>query len=633
MGTRNAITGILVFTAVAIPPAGAEVLNLSPSADTYIRSGNQNFGTATFLTVQRTGSHRALVRFDHNQLSSLVAGGILQSATLRLFIQDNNNSWSSGREIDLHRLLADWTELGATFNCPNDTNTANSSADCPTQWNGGTIAASPSATYVQTNGMTGEVLLNVTADVAAFLAGTPNFGWIIKKRAEGQNGSISYTSREGAAIHAPRLILDVFFPPTATPTNTPTETPTATPTQTPTLTPTNTATATPNIQCGPQPLDGCRQSRRSGKSSLQLRKQGGTKDQLLFKWIDGDATGMADLGNPALATTYTFCLYDQVGGVSSLIVDAIVPPAGTCKGRPCWKSTGKGFKYSDRDRTRKGIRVINLKAGADNKAAILVKAQGAGIGLPSLPLQQNQAVIAQVKNDRLAGECWESRFSGPANKNDTTRFKDKGDAPIPFVATATQTPTSLPTATPAGTAATVTPQVSPTPSPTAGTNNCGNGFLEPGEFYNDPTYGVVGDLSGQACPLDAQILTCNAGGLATFAVDLVAPLGAQPTSATILVGYRSDRLRLPAARGASTIARVTWPNPQPFVRGATDYDYATRVVTVRTGPIDLDVPIFSIQFDTCLGQPAPNASETLGCIVEGCASVGGPVDGCTCTIQ
>ena len=473
MGARTTITGILVLAAINTLPVGADILILPPSADTYIRSGNKNFGTATFLTVQRTGTHRSLVRFDQNQLSDLVGGGTLQSATLRLVIEGNNNNWSSGREIDLHRLLADWTELGATFNCPIDSNTANSTPDCPVQWNGGTFAVSPTASYVQTNGLTGEVLLDVTADVSAFLAGTANFGWIIKKRVEGQNGSIDYTAREGTPINSPRLILDVFFPPTATPTNTPTATPTATPTLTPTLTPTNTSTATPNIQCGAQPLDGCRQSNRAGKSSLQLRKQGGAKDQLLFKWLDGEATGMADLGNPALATTYTFCLYDQVGGLSSLIVEAIVPPAGTCKGRPCWKSTGKGFKYADRDRARNGMRVINLKAGGDNKAAILVKAQGPGIGLPSLPLQQNQAVIAQVKNDRLAGQGWESRFTGPANKNDSVRFKDKGDAPIPFVPTATPSATFTPTATPAGTAATATPQASPTPSPTVGSVNCG----------------------------------------------------------------------------------------------------------------------------------------------------------------
>lgn len=632
MGLRAQVAGVIFALAVATTgSAPAATLVLDAASDTYVRSGNQNFGTETFLTVRRTGTHRSLVRFDPSQIANATAGGILQSATLRINIQSNNNSWGTGRDIDVHRLLVDWTELGATFNCPNDTNTANSSADCPTQWNGGTFVASPVATYVQTNGLTGPIDLDVTADVTAFLAGTSNFGWIVKKRAEGQNGSIDYTSREGTAMLRPRLILDVFFPPSPTPTNTPTPTATPTSTPTPTDTPTATSTATPAIQCGAVPLTGCRQSMRANKSSLQLRKKGGV-DRLLFKWLDGEATGMADLGNPALSTTYTFCLYDQIGGSSSLVVEAIIPPAGTCSGRPCWKSTGKGFKYSDRAASRRGMRLINLKTGPSGKAKMLVKGQGSLLALPPLPLIQDQTVIVQMKNDRLAGECWDARFSGPANKNDSTFFKDKGDAPIPFAPTATQLPTFTPTATPAGTAATATPQPSPTPSPTAGAGNCGNGFLETGEFYNDPTFGAVGDLSGQACPADAQVLVCAVGPTATFAVDLQAPLGTQPTSATILVGYRSDRASLPAAAGASTIARVTWPNPQPFVRGATDYNYAARVVTVRTSPIDLGLPIFSVTFDSCIGQPAPDAA-ILGCIVEGCASTGGPITGCTCTIE
>ena len=64
---------------------------------------------------------------------------------------------------------------------------------------------------------------DVTADVAAFLAGTPNYGWIVKKTAEGASGLVEYASREAAAGEGPtlRVVFDVpgsgdTTPPTVT---------------------------------------------------------------------------------------------------------------------------------------------------------------------------------------------------------------------------------------------------------------------------------------------------------------------------------------------------------------------------------------------------------------------------------
>jgi len=475
------VLAIAAIIATATAPSQAAIITISTNADTYISNGNSNEGTRTFLRVRRTGDTRTLVRFDQAAINAAVSGGTLQSATLRFFIEDNSESWGTGREIDTHRVLQNWTELGATHNCPIDTNTSNGSADCAVQWGGGNFVSLATASYLQTDGLVGLVSLDVTADVSAFIGGTNNFGWIVKKRDESASGTIEYTSREGTANQEPKLILDVFFPPTNTPTHTPTNTPTNTPTATPTHTPTNTPThtpthtATPNVNCGPAPIAGCRQSVVSNKSSLQLKKSGGTKDKLTFRWNKGAATNLVDLGNPSSTTTYTLCVYDQTANVSSLIVQALVPPGGTChNGKPCWKSTSKGFRYSDRGAGNDGIKTINLKSGTAGKAKILVKGQGVGLGLPTLPLNQNQAVIAQMKNNRNAGECWEARFSSPATKNDVEQFKDKGDAPITFAPTATnthtQTPTHTftPTATPAGSAATATPTDTPVDTPTAG---------------------------------------------------------------------------------------------------------------------------------------------------------------------
>jgi hypothetical protein len=466
---------VAAFLGSVAAPCSAAIVTLSTNADTYINSGNQNHGTETFLRVRGTGSNRPLVRFDQAAIAAATAGGVLQSATLQLFIELNNNSWgTSGREIDVHRLLENWTELGATGNCAIDTDTSNQNADCLIQWAGGNFNPVASVSYLQINGQTGVVALDVTADVASFIAGTPNYGWLVKKRNEGANGVVEYTSREGTANQQAKLVLDVFFPPTNTPTHTPTVTPTSTftstPTQTgtPTRTFTPTATLTPDPSCGGQPILGCRQSLQENKSLLLLKDKGGAKDKLIFKWIKGESTDKSDFGNPVAATTYTMCIYDQNGGVSSLALQALVPPAGVCDGKPCWKETSKGFRYKDRALGNDGLKLINLKSGPGGKAKIIVKGQGSNLNLPVLPLDQDQTVIAQLKNNVGGSECWEARFTGPAKKNDGGQFKDKGDPAITFAPTATHTHTFTPTATPAGSAATLTPTPTVTDTPTPG---------------------------------------------------------------------------------------------------------------------------------------------------------------------
>jgi hypothetical protein len=158
---------------------------------------------------------------------------------------------------------------------------------------------------------------------------------------------------------------------------------------------------------------------------------------------------------------------------------------------------------------------------------------------------------------------------------------------------------------------------------------CGNNILEPGEFFSDPVNGVVGDVAGVACPADGQVLTCSATGTFEFDVLLAPPLGTEPTSATVIIGYRGDRASIPGS-GTAGLTRVTFPAPQPFVRSARDFDYAIRVVGIRTGPFP-DGPMFTIRFDGCSGQPAPTASD-LACTMEGCAGSGGSIAGCECIV-
>jgi hypothetical protein len=651
------VLGILgAVTAILAPAASSAVVTtLATNGDTYIRGGagsDSNEGTATFLRIQRTGTNRALVRFDQAAIAAAVTGGVLNSASLQVFIESNDNNWGTGRPVDVHRVTKNWTENGATFNCPIDTNTGNGSPDCAVQWGGGDFNATATASFNQLNGVTGTyVSFDVTADVQAFLLGTSNFGWLVKKGDEGQNGSVEYTSKEGTAGQNPRLVLDVAIMPSNTPTRTPTNTPTRTPTVTatntftPTRTPTNTPTPTntntptntptpsPDPNCGATPLLFCRQPVEANKSLLVIKRKEGNPaaSKVIFKWLKGEATDLADFDNPVSPSgpLYTFCIYDEQGGVPELVTEAQIPA-----GSPWEAISDKGFKYNDSTTAADGIQKVLLKSGASGKAKILVKGKGANLQVPTLPLAQDQKVIVQLKRNLLDGECWEARFSGPTIKNDDKTFKDKNDAALPPpTSTSTATATSTSTATPVGptNTSTVTPTITDTPTPGGPTNTptatptptattgsavCGNGFIEPGETC-------------AGCPGDCTIAPpCTDVGDITFKVVISAP--SVPTSVTTLVGYKSNVVQLPGSGIVGSVqARIMMRQSGASYLG-NDLDYALRTVVQKAAGLALGT-LNSIIFDRCSGAPLPTAAD-FGCTVEGCADEFGLLGGCTCTI-
>ncbi len=190
---------------------------LLADADTYIRqsSPNTNWGTDTALQLGGGGRSRVLVRFDSTALRAVVGAGTLDSAWLEFTITAGPQGWGTNeRTVDLHRLLRDWTELGATWNCAVDANPANSVPDCPTQgWdmtnNGnGTYAPGKTDRVKVSNGQTGVLRLGVTADVAAFLGGSQlHQGWVFRKTSESQGGEAVIFSRESGS--QPRLVVRV----------------------------------------------------------------------------------------------------------------------------------------------------------------------------------------------------------------------------------------------------------------------------------------------------------------------------------------------------------------------------------------------------------------------------------------
>jgi RHS repeat-associated protein len=189
---------------------GPHVVTVPAQADTFIGRGrpNRNHGDEPVLRVRRGGHNRALIRFDQGEIAALAAGGSLVSATLELHVEHTARHWGpDGGLVGAHRLLADWTEAGATWNCDDDARPLDSRPDCQLRWAGGTFVPDATGSAPHASGLAGWVRFDVTADVLAFLAGTPNHGWLLQKSSEIHGGRVEYTSREGAAGLEPRLAL------------------------------------------------------------------------------------------------------------------------------------------------------------------------------------------------------------------------------------------------------------------------------------------------------------------------------------------------------------------------------------------------------------------------------------------
>jgi hypothetical protein len=220
-------TGMTSATVTVIQPDPVTV-TFNATGDTHVRSGqgNHNYGGASFMRIQSSGDNRGLVHFDQAVLQSSISGTVL-SAKLRFTITDNGNNWgATGRTVDVHRVISSWVEgngtessngtgSGATWNCAIDGIISNSTKNCSgiTEWEMGqpnnpsvhpwVQAATDSETI--TNGQSGVVEYDVTSDVEAFMSGTSNYGWLVKKTNEGQNGQVSFGTRESASV--PQLIV------------------------------------------------------------------------------------------------------------------------------------------------------------------------------------------------------------------------------------------------------------------------------------------------------------------------------------------------------------------------------------------------------------------------------------------
>jgi hypothetical protein len=142
-----------------------------------------------------------------------------------------------------------------------------------------------------------------------------------------------------------------------------------------------------------------------------------TRDRLAWNWKKGAATSVGEFGTPNVATPYTLCVYDSVGGVPQRRLRKVVPPGSH------WKPYSRGFHYRDSTLSAGGLQSITLTEGAAGKASIQVRGKGGPLGLPAFPLTKQPSVTIQLLNDTT---CWSSTYS-TSTTPDGARFKAKND--------------------------------------------------------------------------------------------------------------------------------------------------------------------------------------------------------------
>jgi hypothetical protein len=196
-------------------------LSLPVAADSSVRRWvpNLGHGSDVRLHVGRnvTNWDRSVLRFDRQALLTLVNGGVLKSAKLRLTIEAMDPLFRNDTPLQVRALTRAWVESGVTWHCPNDPTPTDTNADCvgPSWDMLGTSAppwtATPVGASVLKRGQTGVVDVDVTAEVQRWLSGNAESpGLILGLGGDPIDAWVNFVSREGGA--GPTLLLEVDDP-------------------------------------------------------------------------------------------------------------------------------------------------------------------------------------------------------------------------------------------------------------------------------------------------------------------------------------------------------------------------------------------------------------------------------------
>jgi 6-phosphogluconolactonase (cycloisomerase 2 family) len=164
------------------------------------------------------------------------------------------------------------------------------------------------------------------------------------------------------------------------------------------------------VDCPPEPAAGCIGETGTGRGSLVIKNVGGSpapRTKLLWRWRDGEATTVADFGDPIASTDHVLCIYDATPG-DGLLLRRVVR-TGPCGQGSCWTVLPDGrLRYKDKTQLPDGVKSVKATPGPDGAAEIQLKSRNGGLAkrwtqLFLLP------VVAQLHNND--GTCWEATYS------------------------------------------------------------------------------------------------------------------------------------------------------------------------------------------------------------------------------
>jgi hypothetical protein len=212
--TTAGFAASLSFTSQAFTPYRTCVLNGTPATttaavDASVRqaTATTNFGTSTTndIASASAANRRLYIRFDLTQcVPAIPASATIRLATLRMYVTALP---AACRTVDIFRVTATWTEAAITWNNqPFGTAINNPASGSATD----TFAAGTPAGCQNLTANAYVVGALVTSDVAAFVGGTANFGWMLRDDVEGSATARTQTysaKNLGTASQAPQLVV------------------------------------------------------------------------------------------------------------------------------------------------------------------------------------------------------------------------------------------------------------------------------------------------------------------------------------------------------------------------------------------------------------------------------------------
>ncbi len=204
MNVMKSLMGCFVLCLGLATGIEAQTVTLQAEADASLKQSPANKNRGGDPTLELAGDGRVLVRFDQTAIAAAVGSGRLVSASLELFVHATSGSLGPRRPAHRGPPRDRWLDRGGShLDLRGRYQSANNKPDCASPWNGGSFADDATDSVVQTSAENVWMPFDVTADVAAFLGGTSNRGWLVVKADGDQSGKADYGSREGPPRSAP----------------------------------------------------------------------------------------------------------------------------------------------------------------------------------------------------------------------------------------------------------------------------------------------------------------------------------------------------------------------------------------------------------------------------------------------